>query len=196
MVIGADRRCRGWTLDNRLRRWWAPARYEVDLLSIQPGAHVIDLGTGVGYLAESLLERAGPTGTLDLVDPDPTSLAVVQRRWGSDARVRIFQASAAQVSPIPDRSMDRVILSLVLCCMVDKTGALNEAWRILRPGGLALVSYPESSWRFGARRKSLRVSPELWSRLAAAHPWKVMVSQRRRLIRRHVLQKPEVVSDP
>jgi ubiquinone/menaquinone biosynthesis C-methylase UbiE len=191
VIRGTDRRCRGWTLDNRFRRWWAPARNETEPLSLQPGLRVADLGAGVGFLTPSILERIGAAGDLVLVDPDPRSLAVVRARWGSDRRVHIIQASAADVSMLPDASKDRVILSLVLCCMVDKAGALDEAWRILRPGGLALVSYPERRWRLSARKMSLRVSPELWGQLVLAHPWRVVASQRHRLIRRHVIQKPE-----
>ena len=190
-VIGSrDRRCRGWTLDNWLRRWWAPATVEADLLSVGAGQRVVDLGAGVGYLAPTLLERVGLTGAVDLVDPDPRNLSLARSRWGSDRRVRIILASAANVPSIADHSVDRVVMSLVLCCMVDKAGALNEAWRILRPGGLALVTYPDRRRRLNPKKVALRVSPELWNRLVVQHPWTVLSSQRKRLIRRHVLQKP------
>jgi ubiquinone/menaquinone biosynthesis C-methylase UbiE len=191
VVRTRDRRCPGWSLDNWFRRRWAPAANEVGLLSVGPGQHVVDLGAGVGFLTEALLARLGPSGTLDLVDPDPRAMASVQARWGADPRVHMKVASAAHVPFIPDGSVDRAVLSLVLCCMVDKAGALNETWRILRPGGLALVSYPERRWRLSRTKMTLRVSPELWARLVAEHPWKVLASQRKRLIRRHVLQKPE-----
>jgi ubiquinone/menaquinone biosynthesis C-methylase UbiE len=163
----------------------------VNLLSVGPGHHVADLGAGVGFLTSTLLERVGPSGFLELVDPNPRAISIVQARWSADPRVRVRVASAAEVPFIPDQSVDRVVLSLVLCCMVDKAGALNETWRILRPGGLALVSYPERRWRLSRRKMSLRVSPELWARLVVQHPWHVRSSQRTRLIRRHVLRKPE-----
>ncbi len=185
-----DRRCRGWTLDNWLRRWWAPARAEVDLLSIRPGQAVVDLGAGVGYLAATLLDRVGPTGTLVMVDPDAKNLSLARSRWSNDRRVRLIEASATNVPCVVDSTVDCVVLSLVLCCLVDKKGVLDETWRILRPGGLALVSYPERGARLSARRASLRVSPDLWAQLLLLHPWKVISSDRKRLIRRHVLEKP------
>jgi len=155
---------------------------------------VVDMGAGVGYLAEALLDRMGPTGALDLVEPDPRSLEAVQARCGKDVRVRILQASAVHVPSIADQSADRVVLSLVLCCLVDKAGALDETWRILRPGGLALVTYPERRWRLSAQKASLRVSPELWDRLVVRHPWRLLSSSRQRLIRRQLIQKPEPAS--
>lgn len=196
MILRADRRCPGWSLDNRFRRWWAPARAETELLRIQSGQRVADLGTGVGYLTDSLLSCVGPAGGLVLVDPNDRGLEAVRARWGSDPRVQIVQASAAHVPMIPDSSMDRVVLSLVLCCMVDKIGALDETWRILRPGGLALVSYPERRWRLNPVKRSLRVSPELWDQLVAVHPWRTMESKKHRLIRRHVLQKTGIGAEP
>jgi ubiquinone/menaquinone biosynthesis C-methylase UbiE len=160
------------------------------LLSVSPGQHVADLGAGVGFLTESFLEGVGPTGMVDLVDPDVRSLATARQRWGADPRVRITVGSAASVTSIPDSSVDRVALSLVLCCMVDKAGALNESWRMLRPGGLALVTYPERRWDVKPGRWGLRMSPALWVQLVAQRPWAVLSSDKRWLIRRHLIQKP------
>lgn len=154
----------------------------------------MDLGAGVGYLVRAMLDQVGPSGAVALVEPDARALSVVQSRWGDDPRVRLFLASAAEVPALPDASADRVVLSLVLCCMVDKAGALNETWRILRPGGLVLVSYPERRWRLHPRKASLRVTPGLWSHLVAQRPWRVVASERRRWVRRHLLEKPELGS--
>ncbi|MFZ0830967.1 MAG: class I SAM-dependent methyltransferase [Thermoplasmata archaeon] len=192
LISKADRRCPGWALDNRIRRWWAPARHEVDPLSIQPGHRIVDLGAGVGYVTAVLLERVGPAGSVILVDPDARSLGMARMRWGPDRRVQFIQASAAHIPMIAEASADGVVLSLVLCCMVEKGGALDEAWRILRPGGLVMASYPERRWRLSARKMSLRVSSEIWSRLVGGHPWRVVASHKRRFIRRHLLQKPSI----
>jgi ubiquinone/menaquinone biosynthesis C-methylase UbiE len=190
VLASRDRRCRGWTLDNWVRRWWAPASIDVDLLSVQPGHRVADLGAGVGYLTRTLLDRVGSEGTVDFVEPDPRNFARARIRWAADRRVKPLQASATQIPSIPDRSVDRVVMSLVLCCMVDKAGALNEGWRILRPGGLALISYPERRRRRKSAKGSLRMTPDLWGGLVAQRPWTLLSSQRRWIVRRHVLQKP------
>jgi ubiquinone/menaquinone biosynthesis C-methylase UbiE len=150
----------------------------------------VDLGAGVGFLTRTLLDRIGPDGTVDFVEPDPRNFARARNRWASDRRVKLLLASAAQIPTIPDRSVDRVVASLVLCCMVDKGGALNEAWRVLRPGGLALISYPERRGHHRIVPGSLRMNPDLWALLVAQHPWTVLSSQRRRIIRRQVLLKP------
>jgi SAM-dependent methyltransferase len=196
-VVGVrDRRCRGWTLNNRVRRWLAPPRLETELLSLEPGHRVVDLGAGVGYLTSALLERVGPRGAVWLVDPDSRNLSIAQAHWAEDPRVSVVRGSAANVPSIPDRSADRVVLSLVLCCMVDKSGALDEAWRMLRPGGFALVTYPERRRIWSGRMRTLRVTPEVWKRLVVQHPWGVVSSRRRRFIRRQLLQKPDGTARP
>jgi ubiquinone/menaquinone biosynthesis C-methylase UbiE len=180
----------GWTLDNRLRRWLSPAGSEVDRLTVGSGHHVVDLGAGVGFLGEAILERLGAGGRLDLVEPDPAHLTTIRERFHGEPRVQTFQASAAHVPFLGDATVDRVVLSLVLCCMVEKEAALDETWRILRPGGLALVSYPEFGGKWTLRKRALRVTPALWARLVQRHPWTVRASSRERFIRRHLLEKP------
>lgn len=184
-----DRMCRPGALDNSLRRWFAPARREVSILAPEPGQTVADLGAGTGYFAPELLARVGPAGRLILVDIDSENLEIARARVSDDPRVRLVVASAARVSAIPSESVDRALLSLVLCCLVEKESAVDETWRILRPGGRALVTYPRwrSPWR---RRPSLRVTPERWSTLVARRAWTHLPAPPGRVVRRHLLEKP------
>jgi SAM-dependent methyltransferase len=81
-------------------------------------------------------------------------------------------------------------MSLLLCCLADKEGAIDEAWRILRPGGLVLVSYPRIGATPFRRKRSLAVAPERWDALRARCPWLVVSSRRGWFATRHVLRKP------
>jgi ubiquinone/menaquinone biosynthesis C-methylase UbiE len=189
-LFPSDRRCRPRTLDNPLRRRFAPATRELDLLSLASGQTVADLGAGVGFFGPEILRRVGPRGRLYLVDPDAGNLARAAARVGPDPRVHILQASAARVEEIPDGSVDCVLLSLVLCCMVDKEGALNEAWRIIRPSGRCYASYPRRSLVPRFRRPSLRVTPERWEALARLHPWRAIRTPPSWVVTRHLLERP------
>lgn len=184
-----DRRCRPGALSNPVRRWLAPAVRDVDRLGLWPGATVVDLGAGVGFHAEELLRRLGPSGSLLLVDADPENLERARRRLGTDPRLRFRSASAARIPEVPDASVDRALLSLVLCCLVDKAGAMDELWRVLRPGGRALVTYPRP-YPGRSRSRRLRMTAPLWSALVARRPWTIVDSHTGWLIARHLLERP------
>lgn len=181
-----DRRCRGRTLDNPLRRWLAPASRDVRRWQIQPHMQVLDLGTGVGYFAPAILAALGTQGRLLLVDPDAGVLDRARKRLGHDPRVSFLVGSGASIPSVPDESQDRVVLSLVLCCVRDKAGVLDETWRVLRPGGWAVVSYP----RFQAGSRGLGVTPAVWAELLGRHPWREALPSWGRVVRQHLLKRP------
>jgi SAM-dependent methyltransferase len=185
-----DRECRPGTLDNRLRRWVAPPRTEVDPLGISAGATVADLGAGVGYFAAEILRRIGPSGILFLVDLDAENLEIARRRVGADPRAHWMTGSAARLEGLTTGSVDAVLLSLVLCCLVDKEGAMDETWRILRPGGRVLVTFPRMRLVPPFRRRSLRVTDSRWTELRRRRPWESLPVPRGRIVRRFLLRKP------
>jgi ubiquinone/menaquinone biosynthesis C-methylase UbiE len=154
---------------------------------------VADLGAGVGYFAPEILTRIGPNGRLYLVDIDSENLGWARRRVVEDPRVMIQAGSVSGISVIPAESVDRVLMSLVLCCLVDKSGAMDEAWRILRPGGVVCVTYPRRRRPLARRRASLRVTPEVWAPLQQAHPWQVLPLASSRFVTRHLLARPRLV---
>ncbi len=188
-TVPPDRSCRAGTLDNPLRRWLAPAAREVDRLDLAPGQTVADLGTGVGFYLPEIARRIAPGWTIYSVDPDPENLEVARSRPVAGVRAVFLRGSAAQAPEIPDGSVDRVLLSLVLCCMWDKAGALDTAWRILRPGGRALVTYPRAM-KIGSRRRALRVSAEQWGLLVRQHPWTQRPVDTGLILRRNLIERP------
>ncbi|MCI4322483.1 MAG: methyltransferase [Thermoplasmata archaeon] len=183
-MVRPDKMCRPELLTHPLRRWLAPARREVDLLDPQPGERIVDLGASVGYFDDEILERIGPTGSLDLVDIDGENLALYRSRRSPDLRVRYWTTSAAHLDAIPTGEVDQVLASLVLCCLGDKEGTLEQAWRLLRPGGRILVTYP----RLGAG--PLRMRRSRWASLMARHPWQARPVVRGWLVHRWLLEKP------
>lgn len=187
-MVVEDRMCYARALENPFRRRFAPPSREVGFLDLSPGQTVADLGAGVGYFDPEILLRIGTGGHLFAVDIDADNLALARQRVGGDSRAEFNIASAARVPHIPADSVDRVLMSLVICCMGDKEGALDEAWRILRPGGVALVTYPKRARPF-RRCPSLRVLPSRWETLRARHPWRVLPVPSSWILQRHLLRK-------
>jgi SAM-dependent methyltransferase len=192
-AISTDRMCCAWALDNRLRRWLAPPRVELKFLDLEPGQAVADLGAGPGYFGPEILRQIGADGRLVLVDIDEDNLVIARRTLHNDPRTRFVLGSAAGVPGIPSGSVDRVLMSLVLCCLKDKARALSEAWRMLRPGGLALVTYPRGRTPGRRSRRPLRVSAAEWRTLVAQGPWHARSEPDGLWVRRHLLERPRAL---
>ena len=164
---------------------------QLGILDLGPGQAVADLGAGPGYFGPEIIHQIGPEGRLVMVDIDEENLEIARRTVHHDPRARFVLGSAAQVPGIPSDSVDRVLMSLVLCCLRDKAGALSEAWRMLRPGGLALVTYPRRRTPGCRSRRPLRVSPGEWRSLVGRRPWHPRSEPDGWWVRRHLLERPK-----
>lgn len=65
----------------------------VAALAVRPGGTYVDATYGRGGHAEALLAGVGRGGRLVVVDRDPEAVANARRKFGSDPRVRIHQAT-------------------------------------------------------------------------------------------------------
>jgi SAM-dependent methyltransferase len=185
-----DRSCPAWVLDNGFRRRLAPAGHDVRYLGVASGMTVADLGTGVGYHVAPIVAALGGTGRLYACDIDAENLAIARTRPTAGVNATFVVRSATSVPEIPSSSVDRVLLSLVICCLVDKEGAMREAWRVLKPGGRSLVSYPRGGLRFGRRRRALAMSRARWRTLVTLQPWRELPVPSNLGVRRHLVEKP------
>jgi ubiquinone/menaquinone biosynthesis C-methylase UbiE len=69
------------------------------------------------------------------VEPEPYLRHLAQAAaWQAPVPIRVV-AGTAEALPAPDRAVDAVVASLVLCSVADLDRALAEARRVLRPGG-------------------------------------------------------------
>jgi SAM-dependent methyltransferase len=113
---------------------WAPRM--ADAAGITPGQHVLDVACGTGVLARTIAERVKPGGSVVGLDPNPGML-VVAARVSPDLE---WQPGVAESLPYPDGSFDVVTCQFGLMFFADRTKALREMMRVLRPGGRLVVS--------------------------------------------------------
>ena len=116
------------------RSWAAWARALGHLL---PPLRVADLGCGEGYLT---VEASRWAAHVIAVDRSPVVLrrarALANRRRVTNVT---WKRGELERVPIRDNSVDVALLSQALHHAEHPAAALREAWRILRPGGRALI---------------------------------------------------------
>jgi len=125
-----------------------------------PGGRVwVDLGSGPGGLGLALLEKV-LDGTMVLIDPNVEALCDAldaARKHGVASRAVAVVGSAESI-PMPDESVDVVVSRGSFYFWKDRAQGLREVWRILRPGGRAMIGgglgsrYPEDARREFIRR--------------------------------------------
>lgn len=116
------------------RNWESFAR---GLLRLVPRGRVLDVGVGEG---EMTLLLSSCATELHAVDTDAEALQRLaqqaERRGVRDLRC---QLGRAEELPLPDASIDLVVLSQLLHLLEEPGRAVEEAARVLAPGGRLLV---------------------------------------------------------
>ena len=113
---------------------WRPVLAGQVLDGVPEAGTVIEVGSGTGTLAISLAQSRTDITVIG-IDGDPEVQALATRKPGAEA-VSWREGLAGQLA-LPDASVDRVVMSLLLHHL-DRAGkdeALREARRVLRPGG-------------------------------------------------------------
>jgi|GEM_PF-612558 len=97
---------------------------------------VIEIGAGDGRLAWPLAPEAALWIALD-PDTDELGVAADDLSEKNIATVRLIVGDG-QTLCFPDESFDLALFTWSLCCIPEKSAALTEAYRVLRPGGQLL----------------------------------------------------------
>ena len=111
------------------------------LIELHEGEVVLDLGSGGGIDVLLSARRVGSAGKaygLDMTDEMLELARHNQREAGVD-NVEFLKGYLEDV-PLPDDSVDVIISNCVINLSPDKGRALQEAFRVLRPGGRFAVS--------------------------------------------------------
>jgi demethylmenaquinone methyltransferase/2-methoxy-6-polyprenyl-1,4-benzoquinol methylase len=115
-------------------------RRTVAALELEPGARVLDLGTGTADLAMRMA-RSYPDAHVVGLDPSANMLSIGARkvrRAGLGDRIHL-DLGDAQALPFEDGSFDGCAIAFGIRNVPDRAQALREMARVTRPGGRIAV---------------------------------------------------------
>ena len=103
----------------------------IDMLNVEKGATVLDLGCGTGYLTKVLSERVGPEGKVVAVDPDGERLKIAREMY-SASNIEYIQADD---KTFPPGQYDLIFCNIVIHWISDKEALLRQIYNNLHPRG-------------------------------------------------------------
>lgn len=119
----------------RIRRRTFACLIKRVLPRLNPGAAVLDLGAGVGWLSHRLAELGFAPCAVDLSLDGQDGLAAARHYHPAWPRIR----AEFDCLPLADNCADMVIFNASLHYSTDYAASLLEARRVVRPGGFMVV---------------------------------------------------------
>lgn len=108
---------------------------------LRAGDVVVDLGSGAGFDCFLAAGRVGPTGRVIGVDMTPEMVERARALARRDGIANVeFRLGEIEALPVADGVADMVISNCVINLSPEKPRVFAEALRVLRPGGVLMVS--------------------------------------------------------
>ena len=115
----------------------------LDLLRLQPGAAVFDLGCGHGAVVPSLVARVGSAGRIVGLDASHVLLAEARRRSEQGGLPAEFHWGDAHALDFGDGVFSAARADRVFIFLRDPRVSLDELIRVTKPGGRIVVTEPD-----------------------------------------------------
>jgi MPBQ/MSBQ methyltransferase len=112
---------------------------------------VVDVGAGTGFATEAIVAAARPE-RVTMLDQSPHQLARARRKRALDGVTKLL--GDAEALPFATDSRDRYVSTGSVEYWPDPQRAVAEAYRVLRPGGVAMLAGPLRRTHPLARRLS------------------------------------------
>lgn len=123
-----------------------PAQYRpiFDLLAVQAGETILEVGCGTGGAVRALAPQVGTQGRVIGIDASATMIAEAETRSAGLTLPIEFRVADAHALPFADNSFDGCYADGVFEILPDPRQALAEMVRVLRPGGRLVIPGPDA----------------------------------------------------
>ena len=143
---------------DNIRPWMNPYKFPWIMERIErhaadlKGKHLLEIGCGMGFDSLEFLKRGVRVTATDLT---PAAVATTKQHFAVEGipAEEVREANALAL-PFEDETFDAVWSNGVLHATGDTPLAIREAWRVLKPGGVAVIShfYRKPSWMWTVHR--------------------------------------------
>jgi len=113
----------------------------LDLIAIEPGMNILDVGCGTGNLSIAAKHRMGVDGTVVGIDPSSNMIDLAQQKTEKAGVAVDFRVGVIENLEFEDNRYDLVLSSLMMHHLTEslKEIGLHEIQRVLKPGGTLLI---------------------------------------------------------
>lgn len=115
----------------------------VDEWDVRPGETIADFGAGSGFFSIALAKRVGYAGKIYALDIRREALDAIKSRAKLYRLLNIdlvrVNLETERGSGIKNDTMDKVVISNILFQAENKKNIVEEAFRILKSGGVAIA---------------------------------------------------------
>ncbi|NDU87842.1 MAG: bifunctional demethylmenaquinone methyltransferase/2-methoxy-6-polyprenyl-1,4-benzoquinol methylase UbiE [Ferrovum sp.] len=127
-----------------MHRLWKA--FTLQTSGVLAGHRVLDLASGSGDLARGFARKVGAQGQVIMTDINHAMLSRGRDKVLDDGFILPTVQCDAETLPFGDNSFDCVSLAFGLRNMTHKEWALSEMFRVLKPGGRALILEFSKIW--------------------------------------------------
>ncbi|HAT73205.1 MAG TPA: hypothetical protein DCS63_10355 [Elusimicrobia bacterium] len=116
------------------------------LLNLHKSDKVLDVGCGHGHTLMYITRQLGIHGRavgLDIGEPLLAVAERVLRKEMSAGKLELIKGDASKRLPFPNASFEKIVSHNVIECVPDKIHFINECFRILKRGGLLVLSHDD-----------------------------------------------------
>lgn len=135
-VSGYERGSENYYRDLEIQRYRSHRHLPAWIASMRMGAHVLEVGCGIGLDSAQMIRHGLLVTAADLtcVGAQTANQRALKQKWNAD-----YLCANGEYLPFPDQSFDYVYSFGVMHHASDTQRCIDEAHRVLREGGEALI---------------------------------------------------------
>ena len=109
------------------------------LLGISDDMRILEVGSGPGYMTE-LIKKSYPNNSMTCLELNPELISVAKNtEYLKEFKDITYIQGSILESNLPSQSFDIIFTSLVLMHISEREKAVEEIYRLLKPGGISII---------------------------------------------------------